>query len=112
MRVDQIVKMVSGDRQHRLAVHLGIVQTVEEVNAARPGRSQADTEPAGVFGVGARHKRGRFFMADLDEPNTILPSAERFHDAVDAVAGQTEHDFDTPALDRVNENIAPCPGHG
>ena len=54
VRVDQVVELKAGDRQHRLAVELGVVEAVEQMNAARAGGGQADAELAGVFGVARR----------------------------------------------------------
>ena len=44
-RADQIVKLQSGDRQHGLAVELGVVQTIQQMNAAR-ARKWPDKRPA------------------------------------------------------------------
>ena len=63
-----------GDGQHRLAVELGVVQAVEQMNAARAGSRQADAELAGVLGIGAGHERRRFFVAHLDEAD-LRPGA-------------------------------------
>ena len=70
MRIDQIVKVMAGDRENRLAVELRIVQAVEQMDAARPRGRQADTQLAGVFGVGAGHEGRRFLVAHLDEADS------------------------------------------
>src|SRR5438874_6279013 len=81
------------------------------MDAARAGGCQTAAQFSGVLGVGASHECGGFLMPHLYEANRILPFAERFHDAVDAVAGQTEHHVDTPLLDRVDKNIGRCSSH-
>ena len=57
VRADQVVEGVAGDREHRLAVALGVVQAVEQVDAARAGGRQADAEASGELGVAARRRR-------------------------------------------------------
>ena len=91
MGVREIVELHAGDRQHRLAVEFGIVQPIQKVNAARTGGRQTATRLPGVFGIGAGHKRGGLFMANLDESDRVLPFPQGLHDAVDAVARQPEH---------------------
>ena len=88
-----------GDGQHRLAVQLGVVEAVEQVDAARAGGGQADAQPAGVLGVAAGHERRRLLVAHLDEADRVLALAQRLHDAVDAVAGQAEDDLHAPVRD-------------
>jgi hypothetical protein len=72
VRVDEVVEVVAGDCQDGLAVHLRIVQAVEEVDAPGAGRRQADTKPAGVLGVGASHERCRLLVPHLDEADLVL----------------------------------------
>ena len=67
MGADQIVKGVAGDRQHRLAVELRIVKSVQQVNAAGAGGREADAQASGEFGVAAGGERGGFLMPHLDE---------------------------------------------
>ena len=96
MRVDQIVKVMPGDRQHRLAVEFGVVKTVQQMNAAGSGSGQTDAELTGVFSVAAGHERRRLFVAHLDEANFVLALAQGFHDPVDAVAGQARKSLRRP----------------
>ena len=72
MRVDQIVKMMPGDREHRLAVHLRVIKSIQQVNAAGPRGRQANAQLAGVFGVSAGHERSRFLVPHLDKTNLVL----------------------------------------
>ena len=51
--VDQVVVLQPGDRQHRLAVELGVVEAVQQMDAAGARGREADAEPAGELGVGA-----------------------------------------------------------
>ena len=94
-----------GDREHRLAVELGVVQAVEQVDPARPGGREADAQLAGELGVAAGHERGRFLVAHLDEADLVLALAQRLHDPVDAVAGQAEDDLDAPVDAGFDQNV-------
>src|SRR6185437_3759276 len=75
-------------------------------DAARPGGGEAAAEPPGPFGVAARHEGGCLLMAHLDEADPVLARAQRFDDAVDAVARQTEDDLDPPIDQRFDEYVA------
>ena len=82
--------LLPDDRHDRLAVQLGVVETVEQVHGAGPLGRQADADAAGVLGVPDRHERGGLLVAGLDERG--LPGAPQRPDhAVDAVAGVAEH---------------------
>jgi len=41
----------------------------------------------------------------LDKPDVLLPCAQRLHDAVDAVARQTEYDVHVPGGQALEQNI-------
>jgi hypothetical protein len=86
MGVNQVVKLQAGDRQHRGTVELGVVESVEEMNPARPGGCKTDAELAGELGIGTGHEGSRFLVPHLDKADIPLPLAQRLHDAVDAIA--------------------------
>ncbi len=98
VRANQVVEGVPGDRQHRLVVHLGVVEPIEQVDAAGARRRQADAKPPGVLSVAAGGKRRGLFVAHLEEPDLVLMRAQRLEDAVHAIARQTE-DRVYPPLD-------------
>ena len=106
LRAEKIVIRLTGDREHRRAIHLGVVQSVEEMDRARTRRRETDAKLPRVFCVAARHERRGFFVADLDERQTILPLTQRLHDSVDAVAGQSEDDAHTPVNQTIREHIS------
>ena len=54
---DQIVERVAGDGQHRLAVALGIIETVEQMNAAGTGRGQAHAQGGPCISRSRRRRR-------------------------------------------------------
>ena len=84
------------DRDHRLVIHRGVVQAVEEVDRSRSGSSQADARLTGELRVRARHERGHLFVPDLHEPRLVAQRLEARHDSVDAVAGITEDPLHAP----------------
>jgi hypothetical protein len=104
-RVKQIMELQAGDRQYRLAVELGVVQSVEQVNPARTRCGDTDTEPTGPFGVGARVEGRRLFMPHLNEMNLILVGAECFDDSVDAISGKAKDSIDIPFDESFDEKI-------
>src|SRR5438552_11844333 len=93
---DEVVILQSGNGQHRRLVELGVVEAIEQVNAARAGSSQTNAQLAGQLGVSAGAESGGFFVAHLNEANFFLMSAQGFHDAVDAVARQAKDNFYAP----------------
>src|SRR5947209_19282036 len=97
--------MESGERQHRLAVQLGIIETIQQMNTAWSRGSQADSKAVCVFSVGAGHERGRFFMAHLNKADFIAPGAEGLHDAVNAVTGQAKNYLDAPIVQGIDQNF-------
>jgi hypothetical protein len=50
-------------------------------------------------------------VAHLDEMNAILVRAQRFKDAVNAVARQTENRRNTPIDEPFDDNVRGIPGH-
>jgi hypothetical protein len=103
--------LVAGDGEDRLAIQLGVVEAVQQVEAARTRGGQADAELPRVLRVGARHEGGGLLVADLDEPDLLPPRAERLHDAVDAVAGQAENHFDAPVTEGLDQYVGRGVGH-
>ena len=44
-------------------------------------------------------------MAHLYESDGIFSLAQRFHDAVDSVSGQSENYINSPVVDRVDQHV-------
>src|SRR5207248_4736296 len=85
---DEVVILQSGDRQNWGLVEFGVVEAVEQVNAAGAGGSEANTQLAGELGVSAGAESGGFLVAHLNETDFFFMGAQSFQDAVDAIAGQ------------------------
>ena len=86
----------AGDGEHRLVVELGVVQPVQQVDAARPRGRDADADFAGRLRVRAGHERGGFFVVHEHKRDLVLMAAQRFEEPVDAVAGQPVDGVDAP----------------
>ena len=102
---NQVVKLQAGDGQHGLRVQFGVVEAIEKMDAAGSGSGDAGSQASSELGPGARHKGRRFLMAHLDEANLVLPLAQRFDDAVDAIAGYSEDRVDAPIEHGLHQNI-------
>ena len=85
-----------GNGQDRGVVELGVIQPVDEVQAAWARGRQADPEAPGRLRVAGRHERGRLFVMDQEEPDPVLVTAKPLHDAVDAIAGKAEYRIHAP----------------
>jgi hypothetical protein len=111
VRTNQIMELKASDSQHGLAVQLGVVETVEQVNASRSGCCQTNAEFAGKLRVTARHKCGSFLMSHLNETDLVLGFSERFNEAVDSIAGKAEDRVDAPIHERFYNHISRCFRH-
>src|SRR5690242_20772587 len=96
VRTNQIMELKASDSQHGLAVQLGVVETVEQVNSSRSGCCQTNAQFPGELRVTARHKCGSFLMSHLNETDLVLGFSERFNEAVDSIAGKAEDRVDAP----------------
>jgi hypothetical protein len=83
---DQIVVLEAGDGEHRSAIQLCVVESVEQVNASGTGGCETHSQLAGELGVAAGHERSGLFVTHLDETYFLGANAQGFHDAVDAIA--------------------------
>ena len=72
---DQVVVGHAGEGQDRRLVHLGVIQTVQQVDRTRAGGRQAHPEAARELGIAAGHERRRLLVTDMHEPD--LPSFVR-----------------------------------
>jgi hypothetical protein len=65
---DQVMKGHAGNRDNRRAVHVRVIQAVEEVDDARPRGADAEAKLAGVLGKARRHEGRRFLVTHPDVP--------------------------------------------
>src|SRR5205823_2781413 len=102
---DQVVVGHAGDGEDRCAVHLGVVQAVQQMQPAWPGGRDTNPQAPRELGVAAGHKGSRFFMADVDEPDAFAMSAKGLHDAVDPVTWKAKNGVDAPIDEALDEEI-------
>src|SRR3954464_9341151 len=74
--VTQIMVRKSCDGQNGSAIKLGIIKSIEQVNATRARSGQTHAELSGELRISTGHKRGSFFMPDLNKPNLFLVRAQ------------------------------------
>ena len=101
----------AGDGEDRLAVEGRVAETVQQMDAAGTRGGSAHAELAGELRVAARHQRGRFLVAHLDEADVVAPLAQGFHDPVDAVTREAEDDVDAPVFQCLDQDVGRCHCH-
>src|SRR6185437_3517645 len=99
------------DCQHRLMVHLRVVEAVQQVNGAGARGGEADSEIAGEFGVAARHKGGHLFVPHLNEFELVARPVECPDQTVDPVARKAKDALDPPGRQALPEEIADRASH-
>ena len=92
-------------RLNRRQSDAAMYQAIEQMDASRTGSGETAAEFSGELGPGARHKRGGFLVANVDEAHFVLLLTKGFHDPVDAVARQSKNRIDAPLIDGVDENF-------
>ncbi len=98
--------LLADERHHRLMIHLGVVQAVQQMDRARPGSSQTDTDFSGEFCMGASHEGRQLLMSRLHELDSGFGTAEGADDAVDAVTRITVDSSDAPGFQAFQQEIA------
>src|SRR5207248_7134311 len=81
------------------------------VNRARPRGGETHAELAGELRVSHGRHRTDLFVAHVDVADPVVPSAERFHEAVDAVARKAEDGVHAPLAEPLDEQVRSGLGH-
>ena len=81
--------LLSDDRDDRLVVELGVVETVQQMNRAWTGGCDANANLAGELRMAARHECRHLLMARLDELRIAAGPVESAEKRIDPVAGIT-----------------------
>src|SRR5487761_168302 len=105
MRPFQTVISLAGNRQHRRAIQLGIIEAVEQMNRTRPGGRRAHPQPAGIFGIGAGHERRRFLVPHLYETQALLALPQRLEKTVNTIAWEAKNGVHAPVFKRIGHHI-------
>ena len=92
-------------------VEFGVVETVQEVDRARPGSREADADLAGPFRVRAGHERRLLFVPHLHELECILVPLERADDGIDAVPRVAVDAFDAVLGETLEEEVGSLLAH-
>src|SRR5581483_3601370 len=98
------MELHSGDSEHRLSIHVRVIEPIQKMNSSRTGSCNADAEPARKFRVAARHESGGFFMPDLYELDLVHLLSKRLNHAVDAVAWYSENRVHAPLHECLDNN--------
>src|SRR5690606_27585261 len=105
LRVDEVMIGQPGDGEDWLSVELGIVKTVQQMDAARARGREAHAELAREFGIAAGHESCCFFVADLNEFDLVLLLPESLDDAVDAIPRHSEYVSDVPIDQGLDQHV-------
>src|SRR5581483_5626138 len=100
------------DREHGLMVELGVVEPVQQMDRAGPGRGHAHAEFARELGMRAGHERGHFLVARTHVVELVAGAIERAHETVDAIAGVTVYTPDLPLMQSIDDEIGDSLAHG
>ena len=93
---DQVVIRQPCNCEHGGAIELCVIESVQQMEAAGARCGQTDSQLAGKFGIAAGGESGRFLVAHLHEADFLLTCAQGLHNAVNAISGQPENNFNTP----------------
>ena len=101
--------LLPDNRDDRLIVHVGVIQTVQHMERAGAGSRGAHTEFARPFGVRGRHQGADFFVRRTDvfeRQIGAVGASQRAVERADAIAGKTENVVNAPFDEAVNDEIA------
>ena len=68
---------VRGDRQHRRAGAMSVVQALDQMCISRPAAARTYCQPPGQLRLGGRGERARLFVANVDPLDPISPAGRR-----------------------------------
>ena len=96
-----------GDREHRSAVELGVVEPGEQVGRAGPGDREARRGTAGELAVGGGGERGRALVADADVAQlaAVLGAPQRLGEPQVGVPDHAEDRVDPPGDERLHQHV-------
>ena len=111
-RADRGARLLTDDGDDGNMVHLRVVETVQEMDRARPGGRVAETNLASELGVRRRHERRHLLMANLDVLQLPLGFLERDIQAADTIAGIAVDALDAPFAHTSPNELADVLCHG
>jgi len=105
-RAYEVAVLQTSDSQNRRMVHLRIIETIQQMNAARARGCDAHANAPGEFCIGTGHESRCLFVPDLNKPDAVLVRSQRFEYAVYAVARITINPTHAPFVKTADEKIA------
>src|SRR5690348_889741 len=103
--------MVTGYRQDRLAIQLGVIQPIQKMDASRTGGGHANSKLSGIFRIRTSHEGGRLLMPNLNKPDLLFARAQGFHDSVNSITRQAKNHFNAPVQKSIKKNISSSISH-
>jgi hypothetical protein len=101
---DLLARNMGGDRQHRHAAAMAVVEPVDEVQVAGPAAAGADRELAGEMRLGAGGE-GRGLLVPHMDPINALQAAQRIGEGVERIAHHAVDALDARLLQRFGHEI-------
>lgn len=112
MSAKRSARLLADNRDHRLAVELSVIESVQQMDGARSRGCKANADITGQLGVSAGHERSFFLMPDLNELDRVSGAAKRGDDPVNPVAGIAKDALYAPRLKTFQKKIADRLCHG
>jgi len=104
---EHLRRHLPGDREHRRAIDLRVVEAGEQIGGAGPGDGETRGGTPGELAVGRRRERGGALVADTDEREVagILLAAQRVGEPEVGVTDHAEHVRDPPRHHRLHHHV-------
>src|SRR5271170_6040731 len=102
-RPDQVVECHAGQRDNGRAVHIGVVESVEQMYRAGACGADADPQASSMFGEARSHEGCGLLMPNADILDAVPPLTERLDDGVDAVPDDAERVRGSPGNQRIHD---------
>ncbi len=103
--------MLADDRDHRLVIHLRVIQAIEQVNRAGSGCRDAHPHLAGELRMGTRHQAGDLLVGGTDVTEVLavaLGSSQRPVKSADAIPGVAVEAVQIPLDQAIDNEVADC----
>ena len=88
---------LTDDGDHRLVVHLGIVEAIQKMNGTGSRRREANSHFTGELGVSTGHEGRKFLMSSLYKPRIVLCFSQCRSDSTDSITGIAVDSRHTPS---------------
>src|SRR5207249_950275 len=103
---DGSARLLPDNSDDRGVVHFRVVKSVEQMDRARTGRGQTNTDFAGELGMPAGHECSHFLVPDLHVIDRVARAVDCTDNAINAVAGISVNATNAPLADSFDQKIA------